>query len=248
MIPLIIPPELLILSPLELLVLINLGALSGDTLKWAKKRVIELWATREYGFTPKPELLFELQKISKSDACKRLKECIGKHELLGLVKLGLRIEQLSDEGRIELIGNIKEDVYNKKGLKGIRILDMGSTGTLLGIIEYLSRLKIKHNYKQADLVDIFEKTIADWLLITIFHKTEHGQQMLKGQIITYMKIPRERFFVFASGSAGYSATRVIAELHNKNKIRNLGYSFELSSKKEDMTGRVLYTWVFEKIS
>ncbi len=243
-----VPPELLD-KPIDgLLKLIALGKLSKDALREAKDRIKELWETREYGFTPEPELASGLQKTGKSEAFRRMKDCIGDHSYLSLVKLGLRIAELSDEGRVETIANIKNDVLNKYGINGVRILNMGSTGALPEIIRYLSDLKIEHNYNQADMANYFDKIIEKWKEITIFHKSSEGKNALKLKILSYMNTPHELFFVFASGKAGDQAKKVIATLNNKDEIQKKGYRFYLFDRKEDMTGRVLFTWVFEKTS
>jgi len=243
-----VPPELLDKSLPELLVLIRLGEIAKDKLEWAIKRVKELWNKREYGFTPEPELASKLQRISKSDAYKRMRECIGKHRFLGLVKLGLRIEELSAEGSVKIIAKIKDDVYQKFGTEGIKILRMGSTGALIEVIRYLSDFKIEHNYSQADMATIFESIVDKWTAITIFHETEYGQSALGKTIITYMQSPHEFFFVFASGDASTQAKRAIASLSNDSIIRTMGYIVNLHSRKEDLTGRELYAWHFRKIS
>ncbi len=243
-----VPPEFLDKPLVELLKLIAIGKLTKDTLKEAKKRIKERWETREYGFTPEPELASGLQKTGKSEAFRRMKDCIGNHSYLSLVKLGLRIAELSDNGRVETIAKIKNDVLNKYGMKGVRILNMGSTGVLQGIIRYLSDLKIEQNYNQADMADHFDKIIEKWNERTIFHKSSEGQKELKLRIISYMNTPHELFFVFASGNAGDQAKKAIATLNNKDEIQKRGYRFYLFDRKEDMTGRVLFTWVFEKTS
>ncbi len=241
MIPPGIPPELLDKTPHELLDIIVAGKYGKDVLSWARERIKELWGKKEYGFTPEPELAFKLQKISKSEAYKRMKECIGNHHFLSLVKLGLIFAEISEEGEVEKIARIKSDVHEKYGIKGVRILSMGSTGVLLEVIRYLSDIKIKHNYSQADMAGRFEKIVDKWMEIAIFHKAEDGQTTLRNKIIGYMQTPHELFFVFASGSAGDQAKRVIADLSNNNEIRKRGYLCTLLERKEDMTGRELYT-------
>ncbi len=167
---------------------------------------------------------------------------------MSLVKLGLSIAELSDKGRVKTIARIKNEVYRKSKTRGVKILNMGGTGVLLGVIQHLSQQKVEHNYDQSDTLAIFNRIINKWTEITIFHKTEHGQSELKNRIIAYMQISRELFFVFASGTAGDQAKKVIAQLSNKSEIRKSGYLFHLNERKEDITGRVLFTWVFQKSS
>jgi len=43
------------------------------------------------------------------------------------------MEKLTEEGKTEAIGNIKNNVIRKYGLEGITILNMGATGALMPI-------------------------------------------------------------------------------------------------------------------
>lgn len=176
-----------------------------------------------------------------------MKECVGNSNLLGLVKLGLKIEELTDEGKVTLIANIKNDVYKKYGVEGIRILTMGSTGILLGIVQYLSAVKIENNYNQAYMTDMFKKILNNWMKITIFHKSEQGQIALEKKIISYMNSHYELFFVFSIGTASEQATKVIASLNKNGTIRKKGYMFNLYSRKEDLYGRPRHTWAFQNL-
>ncbi len=137
-----IPPD--VLSELigknlpQLLEYIVAGKATQEALSWAKKRAKELWEKKEYGFTPEPDVASGLQKISKSDAYKRMRECIGNHPYLTLVKLSIRIQELSERGQKESVNNLKNEVYKKHGLEGIRILTMGTTGVIFAVIQHLS--------------------------------------------------------------------------------------------------------------
>ncbi len=245
-IPIEIPPELLDKTLPELLKLVTLQKLTGKILDWATQRIKEQWDKREYGFTPEPEVASGLQKISKLDAYKRMKECIGNHRFLGLVKLGFRIDELNQQGNTAAIAKIKSSVFEKHGVEGIRILTMGTTGVLVGIIQYLSDMKLKNDYSQAIMADHFEKIIENWIQITIFHQTEQGQKALEKSIRTFMKANYEIFFVFSMGTASSQATKVIAQLKKDDIIRKNGYMFNLYSRKE-VAGKVMHTWVFQNV-
>lgn len=241
------PPDLYGMSLVELIKLIASGELTKEALDWAKKRVRELWNERKYGFTPDPELASGLQKVGKSEAYKRAKDCIGNHKYLEIIRLGLRIQKLSSEGQVETIGKIKDDVKRKYGIKGIRVLNMGSTGVLINVIQYLSHVKIYHDYGSEVLGEIFEDILEEWNKITIFHESDYGRDTLEKTIIRYMNLNHDVFFVFAAGNAGVQAIKTIAQLDNQNEIRNRNYMISLSNREEDQTGRVLYSWVFRKI-
>lgn len=242
-----IPPELLAKTLPELLNLIVAGKLTGDLIVWANQRIKELFERKEYGFTPEPEFASGLQQVSKSDAYNRMKECIGNHTFLSLVKLALRIEELNDEGRTKIVERTKNEVYKKHGVQGVRVLNMGSTGVIIPIIQYMSDIKLKHDHSQTYMIDIFEKVIDQWKKITIFHKSEIGQKGLEKKIVDYMSAHYELFFVFSIGEASEQAKKAIASLSNSNKIRKKGYMFGLYSRKEDVIGKEWYSWVFKNL-
>lgn len=245
-VPVDIPPDLLDKTLPELLKFVALQKLTGKILDWATQRIKELWEKREYGFSPEPEVASGLQKISKSDAYKRMKDCIGKHLFLGLIKLGFRAEELNEQGNTAAIAKIKNSIYDIHGVEGIRILTMGTTGVLTGIVQYLSDMKIRNNYNQAVMADRFEKIIENWTKITIFHQTEKGQTTLEKSIRAFMKANYEIFFVFSMGTASSQATKVIAQLNKDEIIRKQGYMFTLHSRRE-LAGRVMHAWVFQNI-
>ncbi|MCZ7357484.1 MAG: hypothetical protein O8C66_07880 [Candidatus Methanoperedens sp.] len=245
-IPADIPPDLLDKTLPELLKLVALQKLTGKILDWATQRIKELWEKREYGFTPEPDVASGLQKISKSDAYRRMKECIGNHRFLGLVKLGFRVDELNEQGNTTAIAKIKSNVFEKHGVEGIRILTMGTTGVLTGIIQYLSDMKLKNDYSQAIMADHFEKIIKNWMQITIFHQAVQGQRTLEKGILTYMKANYDIFFVFSMGTASEQATKLIAQLKKDGIIKKNGYMFDLYRRRE-VAGRVMHTWVFQNI-
>lgn len=232
----------------ELLKLIAGGKLAGDALNQAKRKVRELWLKREIGFTPDPELAKDLIEIGDNDAYKRMKDCIGSnHPYLSLIRVGLKFFYISREGDQERIGEIKRHVSNVHGQKGVRILNMGATGTLEGIIRYLSDIKIREGLTQADTAEKFEEIVRKYMEVTIFHKGEDSSEDLKENILKHMNGFQEIFFVFASGFAASQATNVIADLNNNSEIRKRNYAFDLYRKQKDDTGRELFTWVFQLI-
>lgn len=245
-IPIDIPPDLLNKTLPELLKLVALQKISGKILDWTYQRLKELWEKREYGFTPEPEVASGLQNISKSDAYKRMRECIGNHRFLGLIKLGFRVDELNEQGNTTAIATIKSNVFENHGVEGIRIITMGTTGVLTGIIQYLSDMKIKNNYSQAIMADYFDNIIKNWMQITIFHQAEKGQKKLEMSIHAFMKANYPIFFVFSMGTASEQATKLIAQLRKDEIIRKNGYTFDLYKRRE-VAGRVMHTWVFQNI-
>ncbi|MCX9010147.1 MAG: hypothetical protein OIN66_03390 [Candidatus Methanoperedens sp.] len=245
-IPIDIPPELLDKTLPELLKYAALQKLTGKALEWVTQRIKELWDKKEYGFPPEPEVASGLQRISKSEPYKRMRECIGNHRFLGLIKLGFRADELNQQGNTVAIARIKDKVYENHKVEGIRILTMGTTGILIGIIQYLSDMKIRNNYSQAIMADHFEKLIQNWMKITIFHQAGHGQKTLERNILAFMKTNHQIFFVFSMGSASDQATKVIAQLRKDEIIYKNGYIFTLYQRKE-LPGMISHAWVFQNI-
>lgn len=237
-----LPPDFLTLSLPDILAYVTAGTI---TLEAAKKRIRELWDKKKYGFSPDPQLASELQRISKGELYKRMNDCIGNHKYLSLIKLGLRFEELSYEGnRHSTIDHIKNDVYKKHGAGGINVLTMGSTGALAVVINHLSDMKLNQNWEQTYTADKFDTMLDTWNNITIFHRSELGEESLKNKIIAYMSAYYEIFFVFSIGTASDQAKKAIASIHNRGIIREKGYAVK-NIKKEDLVGREHYTWVFE---
>ncbi|HJH29907.1 MAG TPA: hypothetical protein C5S51_09495 [Methanosarcinaceae archaeon] len=239
-----IPPELFGMGLPELLSVYYAGKVSKDSLDWISDKIKEILAQKRYGFTPEPQIAAELQQITKSDAYRRTKECIGNTPLLNVIRLGLRMEKLTEEGKIEAIGKIKNDVIKKYGPEGITILNMGGTGVLIPIILHLSDMKIENDYDQNYMLDYFNNVIASWSDITIFHQTEHGQEALTTKIKQYMNSHFEIFFVFSIGTAGGQAIKSIATIRNDGTIKYKGYTFTLISKTTDQNGRDHFAWLF----
>ena len=242
-----IPPELLGMGLPELLTVYYGGKVSKSSLEWISNKVKEILAQKRYGFTPEPKIATELQQITKSDAYRRTKECIGNNPLLNVIRLGLRMEKLTEEGKSEAIRDMKNNVIRKYGPDGITILNMGATGALIPIIEHLSDMKIETDYDQIHVLDYFKKVVESWSNITIFHQTEHGKDALVEKIKHYMDAHLEIFFIFSIGSAGEQAKKAISTLNNNGIIQTKGYMFTLISRKEDQKGRDHFSWIFKNI-
>ncbi len=248
MIPIdILPPDLLPKSPKELLALLTAGKITKELVGAVRNRIKVLCGSKKYGFTPDPQTAKDLQTITKSDAYKRIKECIGYTRYLSVVKLGLRIEELSYTKRDEEIHKIKQDVFKKYGRDGINILNMGNTGALIPLIMHLSDLKIKTDASQEVMLDSFMEVIHGWEIMTIFHKTEDGADSLVDKINRCMDARYEVFFVFAIAKAGKQAAAAISSLSNDGVIHDKGYMLQLLSNEVDQQKRVHYGWVFTQL-
>lgn len=229
----------------DLLTFLYTAKLTKETVEYVKKRVRELWNQSKYGFTPNAEEATVIYKISQREAYKRLKECIGSHWSLPLIRLGLYISDLNDEGRRKLIAKIKEDIYKKYGSKGLKIANMATTGAILSVIEYLSKLKIEENLNQTDLAIKFDTEIIEkWDKITFFVKTEDSEKEIYKKIVGMINKKILIFFVFAYGTASTKPMTIVSKLNNNRIISKKNYCFSMISRK-DKAGLTLYTWTFE---
>ena len=247
MIPIDIPPELLTKTVPELLALLNAGKISKDFIEWAGKKIKDSLDRKEYGFTPDVETATALKNITKSDAYKRMRQCIGPSSYLSVIRLSLRGEELSYNAGKEEIDKVKNGVYKKYGDDGITILNMGSTGILVPLIQHLSDLKIENNCSEDEMLHHFLEMVHNWDAMTIFHKTTDGRDDLVKKVSQYMNAQYEVFFVFAIGEASMQAKKAISSLNNKGIIQKKGYVFRLIHLERDHKERDHYSWFFKNI-
>lgn len=250
--PIIIPPELLGMSPGELLEYLKdclkTGKIAKELVVVIRSQIKLLLAKKRYGFTPDPQMASDLQAISKSEAYKRIADCIGETRYLSVIKLALRIQHLSYTKGSAEISKINHDVSKKHGKNGINILHMGNTGILLPVIKHLSDLKIDGDHNQETMREHFITIIHMWGRSTIFHKTEDGEKVLVRKITGLMGARYEIFFVFGIGTAGTQAATAIASLRKKGTIQSKGYMDQLAVRDEDEKNRVHYGWVFKELN
>lgn len=247
MVPIDLPAEFLAMSLPELLKVLAAGKISKEVFDALVVRARKLWDKRRYGFTPDPETARELKNITESDAYNRMKECIGPSGYLNIVRLGLRIEKISYSRPSHEITTFRNEIYERYGREGITILNMGSTGILVPLIEHLSNMKIENNYSQKYIFDYFMDIVSNWKKITIFHRAESGTDDLIKKVTAYMEFQYEIFFVFGIGFAGEQAKKAISTLRNNKTIQKKGYMLELISRETDQMERDHFAWFFKNI-
>jgi hypothetical protein len=247
MIPIDIPPELLTKTVPELLALLNAGKISKDFIGWAGKKIKDSLDKKEYGFTPDVETTTALKNVTKTDAYKRMRECIGPSSYLSVIRISLRIEELSYTAEKTVIDKVRNGVYQKYGDEGITILNMGSTGILVPLIQHLSDIKIQGNCTQEEMLNRFLELVHGWQDIAIFHKTEDGQNNLENKLVQYMNAQYDIFFVFAIGVASEQAKKAISSLSNSGVIQTKGYVLRLVCRERDRKERDHFAWIFKNI-
>lgn len=245
--PLDIPPDLLIKSAPELLNLLTAGKISQEFVGWARQKIKDAFNKKEYGFTPDTQTANALKNVSQSDAYKRMRQCIGQNRYLAVIRIGLRVEELTYDAETDVINHVKNGIYKKYGEEGITILNMGSTGVLLPLIQHLSDVKIENNYTEEQMLKHFLEVVQNWKNITIFHQTDNGKDDLVKKINMHMDAHHEVFFVFAIGMASEQAKKGISTLNNKGIIQKKGYIFRLILRERDRKERDHFAWFFKNI-
>ena len=218
---------------------------SGEQLEKIKEKIKELFCTRKYGFTDSVENAKKLYEISETSLFQSFKKCISDPTYLNLIREGLRVSYLNDNGRKKEIDDLKTEVNKRFGRFGLRIMSIASTGELEKVVAYLVDLKLRKNYNIIDLTKEFEKIVDNWNKITIFVKTEHTKIHITTEITRLMNNKEDIFFVFAYGSAVQNTIESIATL-NINKEFSEKYLFE-GRRGIDKAGCIHYKCFFETI-
>jgi len=221
--------------------------LTGEALAKAKKRIKDLWNQRKYGFTPSKEEAIGISKIGKTEIYKRLKDCVGNHWSLNLIRLGMYISELSEGGKRETIERIREDVHRKYHKTGINVVNLASTGTIFPAIQYLSDLKMRKNLDQQDITKELDTITDEWKRITVFVKKDSKKKDIIAKINRCMNHRPSFFFVFSYGHlAKEKATKNIADLNNKGIFQREGYML-YTYRRTDKVGTEIFNWSFELV-
>ncbi|MFH0986496.1 MAG: hypothetical protein V1911_00435 [Candidatus Micrarchaeota archaeon] len=192
----------------------------------AAKEAFEKWINeKRIGFPVDRKTSEILKRIREEDVFIRLKECVGKHQILKFILLGLYISELNKKGERKELQNLKDNLFFKQGKYAINICNMGSTGVIKEVVNYLSELKIKYNYTKEELSKELEKIIDEWNEITLFVKESDQKEAVKEWIENMIKNKIHLFFVFGYGAARETTMVAIGELRNEAKIESRGYLF-----------------------
>ncbi len=244
-----LPPELIqqisSMGVKDLVSLILSGKYAAEAVAYIRAKIREKLDEGKYGFVPNAEEANALYEVNKKDVYLRLKTCLGSHWALDLLRVGLYISKLNDDGKREAVHKIKSKVHDKYGPRGVKIINMGATGVIESIAFYLSDRKMRANLNPIDLSLEFDKIIEGWEEVTIFIKKEENKGIIYYKILNCLdKYPL--FFVFAYGSAVMNASKAIARLNNEKIIQKKRYMFFVYPHF-DQAGLQNNSWVFELI-
>ncbi|MDP3105815.1 MAG: hypothetical protein Q8M95_14545 [Candidatus Methanoperedens sp.] len=245
----VIPPELIeqisSMGIKDLLTFLASGKAGLEAIAYIKEKIREKLDERKYGFVPNAEETRAIYEINKKEVYQRLKVCLGGHWALDLLRVGIYISKLNDEGKRETVRKIKDHVYSKYGPRGIKIIDMGATSVIGSVASYLSDRKMRDNMNPLDLALEFDKLIEGWDKVTIFVKKDENESSIYKKVMSYMD-NYPLFFVFAYGSAVMIASKAIAKLNNERTIQQKRYFFYVYPNF-DQAGLQNNAWVFELI-
>jgi len=234
---------------LGLIALVDLVLRTTDSKKLDKlnKKIKKEYMSHKYGFTDSVDNAYDLYKISNTSLFKAFTKCVIHQDYISLIRNGLRISYLNDEGgRKQEISLIKDEVNTKYKRMGIRIMNIASTGELEHVVRYLVDLKDRKNYNVSDLKAEFENIVSKWDKISIFVKTTDNSDLIKNKINKLMDNKEELFFVFAYKNAVIITITSIAEL-NTAGIFHDKYLFEANSSI-DGAGIEYYSCFFERLT
>lgn len=222
------------------------GSLSAVVLKKFSEKFKEIQNNKRFGFSPSADLAKRLYKIDKTPDFIKLKKLIGKHYTLRLVRIGLYLESLNEEGAHELVKNIREEIALNEDVRSLKLVSMGSSGILSEVIGILEELSTQYGWSQRELVEEYEYILRTYDDIVLFVSSEVPKDNIKIRINNLMgKFPKI-FFVVAAGSAAKHSMVAVAEMNNDNSIRNRGYTFFPPKKKVSSSRREQFTWSFYK--
>lgn len=221
---------------------LTLAAAKGLT-ESLKNKVKEFWLKSEYGVTINAEESESLKKISENDFYILFKKYLGSHWSLKLIKVGIYISELNEEGKRERAKLLEDEAYKKYGPKGKRIIQLASTGILVPVMQYLIDLKLNKGANILVLNNEFDKILGEWEKISIPIHRDSVEKVIADSVKEKMKTGYPIFFVYASGSASKIAQLTIAKMKNENVFDS--YIFFLKNKV--INGFEYCLWVFEKI-
>jgi len=207
-------------------------------------KIKKVWLKKEYGITLNPEEGESIKKIAETQFYLLFKKYLGQHWSLNLIKVGLYISQLNEDGRKERAKQISDEAYKKYGEKGARIIQLASTGTLISIMDHI--IDLKHN-KDANCIVLnqaFDKILEEWELISIPVNRDMDKIKLEDEIKSKISTGHSIFFVYGCGSAAQNAFLTIAKM---NVDGYFSEKYFMTPKNKIINDVDYCLWTFEKI-
>lgn len=236
-----LPPELLKLGLNQLLSLLKV---TGGKLAHAiGARIKKLIASKTLLISLSEEETRKIYEITKQDLYIRLNNCLVSHWSMNLIALGIYVSKLNELDQRHIVERVRSEVHSKYQARGVKILNMGSTGAIGHIIEYLSDLKMQKNYGFIEMGKFFDKIIEKWEDIAFFVKSEYEIGLVKKKCLEFIGKKYPLFFIFAYASAIPATINAIAELSNSKQLS--GYIWDAKMKPEGF--KEAYSCYFQSI-
>lgn len=230
------------LDPNKFLAELTLGAVKGLT-EPLKNKIKKYWLKREYGVTIEPDEGKKLQDIANEEFYKIFKKYLGEHWSIKLIKVGIYISNLNEEGKKERAGEIQKEAYRKYGPKGAKIIHLASTGILVPIMDHIINLRL---YKGATCIVLnqeFDKILDEWDQISI--PVSRGEvDSLRQKIESVMLQNHPIFFVYAAGSVSVLTQLILAKMNNDRLFQG---KYLMTSKIKVVENTEYCVWIFERI-
>ncbi|MFC2163222.1 hypothetical protein ACFLRF_06025 [Candidatus Altiarchaeota archaeon] len=262
--PFPIPPEGNLTDPKFLFLILAQGCyyvagkaikLTPSMVKWIRRKLKDYHEKKRYGCSMDMPTSQALSKIKDTGLYKQLTHLIGEsHFCIPFFEMGLFVHFLNYRGRRDRVAEIRQTIHHKHKVKGLRILEIASTGALPSIIEHLTTLR-NEGYGREEIHAGLLQTIKKWDAITIFVTNEDTIKGVRERIDTKMGYGHEFFFVFGIGDwdkhhkkkAGLIAASAISELSNERLIRRYKYSEPVENFHIPQSdGIIMYAWRFKK--
>ena len=209
-----------------------------------KNKIKEVWLKLEYGVTINVEESESLKKISENDFYLLFKKYLGEHWSLKLIKVGIYISELNEEGKRERAKQLYDESFKKYGRKGQRIIQLASTGILVPVMKYIVDLKLDKGANPIVLNREFDKILDEWEQISIPVHRESSEEAINNEIQKKISKGYPIFFVYASGSASKIAQLTLAKMRNENMF---DHKYLMFPKIKVINDIEYCLWVFEKI-
>lgn len=230
-------------DPEKFLAELAIGVAKGITSS-IKDNIKKYWLKCEYGITLNPQEGNSLKTIANNEFYQLFKRYLGEHWSLKLIKVGLYLSELNEEGKRERAGEIQKEAYQKYGSKGAKIIHLASTGILIPIMDYIIDLKLHKGASCIVLNQEFDKILDEWDKISIPVHWDSKETSLENEIKNKMENNYPIFFVYASGSASRIAQFTLAKMNNANLFRN---RYIMTHNIKIVVNTEYCIWVFEKI-
>lgn len=210
------------------------------------EKVKKFWLKKQYGITINVDEASSIKTIAETPLFLIFKRYLGNHWSSDLIKVGLFVLGLNDEGKKERVKQISDDAYKNKryGKRGRRIIQLASTGILSIVMQHIIDLKLEKNTNENDLQKEFDKILDEWEQISIPIKWDTIQNEIEKEIIGRMKQNYPVFFVYAAGSATGKTLLTIANMQNQGIFKEKYIPFP---KHKSINNIDYCLWVFEKV-